>query len=232
MNWAKTTAIAIERNRAALLAVVAAVVAMIGGREARGPMLRAVRNAALALLRPAESACRRLIVIAARGLVVTRAPARSFTPPAAAAGGASARGSRAPAFRLTDRAKRFRPVFVPVRPAAVPRIRSLWPHPFARPAPPPPPPPARPAPSATVDAARLLRRLAALQAALANLPRQARRLTRWRARQRGPHHGLRPRSPLRIGAPPGHRQARPRAVDAVLGDCNLLAHQVLRLDTS
>jgi hypothetical protein len=83
-----------------------------------------------------------------------------------------------------------------------------------------------------VEAARLLRRLAALETALANLPRQARRLARWRARQRVRHHGLRPRSPLRIGAPPGQRQARPRAIDGVLAECNLLAHEALRLDTS
>jgi hypothetical protein len=67
---------------------------------------------------------------------------------------------------------------------------------------------------------------------LANLPRQARRFARWRARQRVRHHGLRPRPPLRIGAPPGHRLTRPRAIDGVLTECNLLAHEALRFDTS
>jgi hypothetical protein len=228
MNWA----LAIERNRTALLAIVSAIVAMIGGRDARGPILRAVRNAALALLRPAESACRRLIVIAARGLVVKPLPPRPFIPPVkAATGDNSSAGTRTPAFRLTDRAKRYRPVFVPQTPKAVPRIRSLWRSPFERIAP-PSPPPVKPAPSTHVEATRLLRRLAALESALANLPRQARRFARWRARQRDPHHGLRPRSPLRIGAPPGHRHTRPRAIDGVLAECNLLAHEALRFDTS
>jgi hypothetical protein len=226
MNWA----LAIEKNRASILAIVAAIVALIGGREARGPMLRAVRNAALALLRPAESACRRLIVIAARGLVAKPSPPRPFSMPVMAAGDAAAPGNRTPAFRLMDPAKRYPPVFVPVRPRAVPRIRSFWTHPLARPAPPPPPP--KPVPSAMADGKSLLRRLAALEGALANLPRQARRLARWRAKQRPPRRGVRPRSPLRIGAPPGHRRTRPRAIDGVLAECNLLAHEALRLDTS
>jgi hypothetical protein len=229
MNWA----LAIERNRTALLAVVAAIIAMIGGREARGPMLRAVRNAALALLRPAESACRRLIVIAARGLVLKPAPPRPFVQPVTAAGDNPAAGNRSPAFCLTDPAKRYRPVLLPVVPAGVPRIRSLWRSPFEPPALPPPPTVAvKPAPSTMVDDKGLLRRVAALQAALASLPRQARRFARWRARQRFPHHGRKPHSPLRIGAPPGHRLTRQRDVDDILGECNLLAHEALRLDTS
>jgi hypothetical protein len=230
MNWA----LAIERNRAALLAVVAAIIALIGGRQSGGPILRFVRNAALALLRLAESACRRLIVIAARGLVATPAQRRPFVPPVTSAGDTPAAGNRTPAFRLIDRAKRYRPVFVPQTPKAVPRIRSLWSHPFARIAPQPPPPvkPARRAPSATVDDRSLLRRLAALESALANLPRQARRFARWRSRQSVRHHGLRPLSPLRIGAPPGQRLTRPRPVDHVLKECNLLAREALRFDTS
>jgi hypothetical protein len=226
MNWA----IAIERNRAALLAIVAAIMAMIGGRQGSGPMLRVVRNAALALLRPAESACRRLIVIAARGLIVKPLPRPPFIPPVRTAEGASR--ARTPAFRLMDRAKRYRPVLVPVAPVGVPRIRSLWRDPFERPPPMPAPASARPAPSATVEGKGFFLRLAALESALRNLPRQARRLARWRARKRAPHQGQRRSSPLRIGAPPGYRRTRPRAVDDVLRDCNALAHEVLRFDQS
>jgi hypothetical protein len=226
MNWA----LAIERNRTALLSVVAAIIAMIGGRQSNGPMLRAVRNAALALLRPAESACRRLIVIAARGLFVKPMPPRPFNQPVIAAAGEGRH--RTPAFRLMDRAKRYRPVLVPVVPVGVPRIRSLWRSPFERPAPPPPPPPVKPAPSAMVDDRHLARRLAALESALANLPRQARRFARWQAKRSAQPHGLRPRSPLRIGAPPGYRLTRPRDIDDVLKECNLLAHEALRFDTS
>jgi hypothetical protein len=222
MNWA----LAIERNRTALLAVVAAIIAMIGGREAGGPVLRAVRNAAFALLRPAESACRRLIVIAARGLVLKPAPPHPFVQPVTQATGTGR--NRTPAFSLVDPAKRYRPVLAPVVPAGVPRIRSFWNEPFQRPAPVPAPPPPRPAPSTFTDDTRLRRRLFALEAALANLPRQARRFVRMRAR----HRVLRCRPPLRIGAPPGYRLTRPRAIDGVLAECNLLARDVLRADTS
>jgi hypothetical protein len=54
MNWP----LAIARNRTALLAIVAAIIALLGGREG-GAISRQLRNAALALLRPAEAAARR-----------------------------------------------------------------------------------------------------------------------------------------------------------------------------
>jgi hypothetical protein len=62
MDWTR----AIERNRTALLALAAAIAALIGGRDGEGRIARGLRNAAMALLRPAESAVRRLIVISAR----------------------------------------------------------------------------------------------------------------------------------------------------------------------
>jgi hypothetical protein len=82
-----------------------------------------------------------------------------------------------------------------------------------------------------VDAARLRLRLAALARALADLPHQARRLARWRAR-RVPGPGGRPGSPLRRGHPPGWRQRPGRHVDQVLRECHLLALDALRSDTS
>ncbi len=62
--------LAITRNRQALLPIVAAIVALLGGRD--GLIPRGMRRAALALLRPAESAVRRLIVIATQGLALRR----------------------------------------------------------------------------------------------------------------------------------------------------------------
>src|SRR5690349_9594907 len=68
MDWAR----AIEINQSALSRIVAELFAMVGlaveGAGARLP--RPLYHAALRMLRPAESAVRRLIVIAARGLVV------------------------------------------------------------------------------------------------------------------------------------------------------------------
>ena len=65
MDWATI----IERNRDRLLAVIAELFALTGGAMAAS-LPRHVYRALLILLRPAESAVRRLIIIAARGLVL------------------------------------------------------------------------------------------------------------------------------------------------------------------
>src|SRR5262245_63548120 len=101
MDWAK----AIEHNRIPLVRIVAALFAMIGLGEGgtverlSWPLYRAV----LRVLRPAESAVRRLIVVAARGIVVKLAPAR----PAPAGLQISGKGGGRVSFKLFDRRKRF-----------------------------------------------------------------------------------------------------------------------------
>jgi hypothetical protein len=232
MNWP----LAIARNRSALLAVVAAIVALIGGREG-GPIARHIRNAALALLRPAESAARRLIVISARGLAVAPRLPRAFSDAlrqrlAARDGSASAGMSRPPAFRLFDRRKRFGRIFRPLKLAGTPRIRTFRDSGASIPAAPPVFRQAqdecggRTDPNALVDAGRLRLRTAALQRALADLPHQARRLARWRARGL-PGPGARVGSPLRLGHPPGWRRRADRGIDHVLRECHLLACDAL-----
>jgi hypothetical protein len=224
MNWP----LAISRNRTALLAIVAAIAALIVSREG-GAISRHIRNTALALLRPAESAARRLIVIAAFGLVATprNSPAFAGAPGPRPAGVSF----RPPAFRLFDPPKRF--LFNPGarKSGIVPRIRTLWGA-----EPPASPPAALPTSSALTDDARLDRRLAALSRALNDLPRQARRLVRWRARgdagRSSAGKSLGPQRPLRIGRPPGWRARPDRDVDLVLRECHLLALDALRADTS
>ena len=81
---------AIEKNREALRRVLAALVAMaglaVGAVSASragggvGTLPRHLYRAVLRLLRPAESAARRLIVVAARGLVVALPHRRKATP--------------------------------------------------------------------------------------------------------------------------------------------------------
>ena len=68
---------AIERNRVALVRIVASLIAMAGlaldpgaAAEPRRTLPRHLWRAILRLLRPAEAAARRLIIAAARGLVV------------------------------------------------------------------------------------------------------------------------------------------------------------------
>jgi hypothetical protein len=88
-----------------------------------------------------------------------------------------------------------------------------------------------PKPDGTVNAQRLGRRLAAVKAALENLPRQAKRLARWKAR-REKMQSPKFRSPLRPGPPPGHRKKPKDDVDRVLTECHALARDALREDTS
>ncbi len=176
MHWP----LAISRNLDALRAVVAAIGALLAGHDQL--IARRLRNAAFAMLRPAEAAARRLIVIAARGLVLAASATLSF---AWAGQARAAADARIPAFRLFDPKGRF-PRLVRVAPAGIPRIRTFWGAP-ALAAPPPPPAPRSHDPAAAVGSARLRLRLAALEAALADLPRQARRLARWPARWQARH---------------------------------------------
>src|SRR4051812_29103549 len=102
MDWAKAIAI----NQAALVRIVAALIAMTGlGESVRRTLERPVYRAVLRVLRPAEAAVRRLIVIAARGLEAKLPPCRPFPKGLALAG---ARGGRV-SFQLFDARKRFGP---------------------------------------------------------------------------------------------------------------------------
>jgi hypothetical protein len=223
---------AITRNTAALQSILATLLYMLGLDDGPGPerISRTLHNAALRLLRPAESAVRRLIVIAAQGLVVKLRPSRTG-PILAAPGGKGS--SRPPSFRLFDPPCRTRehPWRTPVRGiprihvfTGDPRIAAVWAAaaPRANPA---------PEPDTTIETAPIRRRLAALEAALGDLPRQARRLARWQAkREKLPD--AKPKSPLRPGRPPGHRRTPLHDVDHVLDECHGLAMVVLRPDSS
>ena len=223
MDWAR----AIERNSEALTGIVAALFAMLGLQAnvlvARIP--RDVHRAVLRLLRPAESALRRLIVIAARGLVVTLPPSRPMLSRPVKQGG----GARL-SFQLFDSRKRFatakRRRMVPRIHVftADPRVPILWPAPL------PAADPAAP-PDGRVDGGRLGLRLLALKRALEDLPRQAKRLARWRARrEKAPSPKF--KLPLRPGPPPGHRRKPVHEIDEVLVECHGLAFDAQKPDTS
>lgn len=260
---------AIEKNREALKRVLAMLAAMAGvgdrqsavaGRQSgseqaadrllptancRFLLPRHLYRAVLRLLRPAEAAARRLVIAAARGMEVrigrltpdqaTAVPSLPRLRPAPLPASRVAEGRQARlAFPLLDPAYRFQRR----RPArsGVPRI-SLpgFSEPFRI-----PPPPSR---DDAVDATRLALRLAALARVLDDLPREAKRFARWRARvaagaqiEKGRGAGrARRRWPLRPGHPPGRRPAhggRPRhEVDDILGVTHDLAFLALH-DTS
>ena len=234
MDWD----LAIKRNGEALKEIIAGLFAMLelAGGITVALLPRSVHSAVLRVLWPAESALRRLIVIAARGLVVKLPASRPKLAPwrpkpvgKIGKGGGSTRR----AFQLFDSRKNF--AIRPRRkgPRVVPRIHffnsdstvtSLW---LGR----PPVAHAAAPPDGLVNAARLTRRLETLKLALEDLPRQARRLARWRAR-RETMPSPKFRSPLRPGPPPGRRRKPTHLVDEVLIECHGLAWDALKPDTS
>ena len=224
----------IKRKSEALRGIIEVLFALLGldGSEAASRIPKSLHSAVLGVLRPAESAVRRLIVIAALGLVVKLAPARPMPKGKVIGRGG---GSRPPAFRLADTRKNLPELREPrVKYAKHPprilflgpdsKIDDLWarPQPTAAPAPPP---------DGRVSASRLHRRLQALKSALDDLPRQARRMARWRMRREA-MPGPKFTSPLRPGPPPGHRKKHIHPVDEILADCHWLAWDAMRTDTS
>jgi hypothetical protein len=227
MDWAKH----IEINRQALIAIVAALVRVVRLSVSREARLQVLRT-----LRPAEAAVRRLIVIAARGLSLKPSVPRPM-PPGLSKQLRLRRKDRAvrPVFQLADP---FMPMVEPAhKPYAKqgPRISSVS--------------PADPtitavfgaqantqhsSPADAPDAGLvLMRRLEAIERALGNLPREAKRLMRWKAR-RAAIAATRPilTSPLRPGRAPYLPKTLTRNVDYVLERCHLLARESVLTDTS
>ncbi|MEP7173409.1 MAG: hypothetical protein ABI705_07970 [Aestuariivirga sp.] len=162
MDWEPDWNLAIKRNSLTLRGIVAALFTMLGldGKAAVSRISHPLHRAVLLVLRPAESAVRRLIVIAARGLVVKVAPSRPM-PKGQIIGKGD--GSRLPSFQLYDTRKDFpelrqhgrRPAKYPPRilffgPDS--QVDDLWP------APPPVAASVSP-PDGLVNAERLSRRL-------------------------------------------------------------------------
>jgi hypothetical protein len=225
-DWAK----AIERNSEALKGIVEALFAMLGldGTDKVSRIPPKLHRAVQRVLRPAESAVRRLIVVAARGLVVKPVASRPMPVGKIPRGGGS---SRPPSFQLFDPRKYFaelsqRRVKYTKNP---PRIH-VFPYDSLRPVPQPVAAPVPP-PDGLVNAERITRRLHALKLALDDLPRHAKRLARARLR-REKVPTLKFRSPLRPGRPPGHRKTPIHEVDEVLAECHRLAWEAEKPDTS
>jgi hypothetical protein len=222
MDWE----LAIKRNSEALKGIVELLFAMLGlvGEATASRIPKDLHRAVLRLLRPAESAVRRLIVIAARNVMVKLAPARPMPKGKVIGKGGNSR----PSFQLFDPRKNFNRSRRRAFSRIGPRIH-VFPYDSLRPA--APPATAPPPPDGLVDAARLSRRLHALKLALNDLPRQARRLARWRLRR---DKAINPKfkSPLRPGRPPGHRRKPTHEVDEVLIECHGLAWDALKPDTS
>ncbi len=202
----------------ALMRLVASMFALVGlvpNGAAVASMPADIRRQVLRVLQPAESALRRVILMKARGLVVSLGT-RCAAPKGLIPKGKGT-GDRIPAFALFDPRKWFRELAKPYRPlrGAGPRISGFDEQRFDPPAP----------RSAEVNPASLCRRLQALQKALETIPAQAKRLARLQARRRALGEPLRRVEPRRPGWPPGYRKHHTHPVDVILWDCDILVRQ-------
>jgi hypothetical protein len=215
MDWKR----AIDINTDALIRIVAGLVSQLAvhGERLPSPVYHFIAR----ILHPAESAVRRLIVIAARGLVVSLPPSRPMPKGLVIV----RKGRRPGAFPLFDTRKHFSDGDEDDAPVTGPSIRvvgdadprSLFLAKFAKPQ------------SDTItenETLRIRNRVDTLKRALDTLPQQAKRMAQWRARREA---SATPKitSPLRPGPPPGHRK-RPRdEIDFVLRECHGLAWDLL-----
>ena len=225
---------AIKRNSEVLAGIVETLFVMLGlvGDATVSRISWPAYRAVLRVLRPAESCLRRLIVVAARNIVIAPVASRPKTPRARKP---SKRGTSRPSFQLFDPQPRI--VFPRRRnpKRVVPRIHFfntdgefITIGPPIRPA----KTPARPkSADGMVNAARVIRRLEALESALADLPRQAKRLVRWRMREEKSENPSF-KTPLRPGRPPGSRRRAVHLVDELLDECQWLAFRAAMPDTS
>ncbi len=218
MDWAR----AVDINRIALTRIVAEIFALIG-LVAGGALPHRLYLVAERMLRPTESALRRLIIIAARGLVLKPSVRRPMPQGLVFVAGAQ----RRMLFRLFDARKKFHFIepenpwlvmvktfssnpFNPFEPGNQRRAQELADHDYTL---------------------RFQRRLAAVKQALETLPQQARRMARWQAKRKAmdkPKFTL----PLRPGPPPGHSDKPKAEIDFVLTECHALAWDVLNEDSS
>jgi hypothetical protein len=245
MDWN----LAIERNRGALKRILASLVAMVATAGGAPVLPRYLHRTMTKLLRPAESAARRLIVIAARGIKVPppappppRPPRKPKPTHAILKNGVGTgiilpRGMpagppRKPVQKLSlplFDALRFPRPWRPIR-RSQPRISSLDPWSVRRPVRP------LPTPYDPVSGTRLTLRLQALAAALDDIPGYALRLARLRAsrsaarvRDNNPQNYRPGRwryhrdQPLKPGRPPGWRRKPKHEVHAVLNEIHGLA---------
>ncbi len=224
MNWKG----AIEINKAALIRIVAELLALVAAQGGVRRLPLPVYQMIARVLLPAESAVRRLIVIAARGVVVAAPPVRVMPKGLVIKGTGSGRKT----FQLFDSRKEFGEFDEEVKTTVLPGIRlvddlsprSLFMAKFNN----------HPANAGTVSEAettRLTSRLEAVSRALESLPRQAKRMARWRAR-RAAMENAKFTSPLRPGPAPGRNKRSREEIQLLLRECHALARHALAENTS
>ena len=205
MDWDK----AIERNEIALLRIISAMFALLLDSRLPGSGLmipRCVWRAILIVLRPAEAAVRRLIIIAVRHLKPVPVKLRGQGSASAFSAFAQNPVPLAPTFNLFDPLKKFhfREDNGEERGTGISGQSEFD--------------------NTPVNAESLHNRLRALRHALADLPKQAARLARFNARRDALLKAGRPVriSLIRPGLPPGWHERGKHEVDTVLRECHRL----------
>jgi hypothetical protein len=237
---------AIEKHKESLKHVLAMLVAMAALPEGGTTLPRRLHRAILRLLRPAEAATRRLIIIVARGLVLPPPSFKHKPKPRSLIEAHTGTGIVDTGISICQlglanvappiRKPRGRALDLPltdtlpglprrrhVVAASVPRISGAGSAALVA-----APPRRRLSANDLLDVTTLHRRLAILARALDDLSGQAKRLARWRARRDraimcGAFHR---RSMMRPGRPPGWRKPGSRGaydVHQVLDDLHGLA---------
>ena len=209
MDWP----LVIDRNRTALLTIIVALMGSLGlvagGRLTVLPLF--LYRRALRILRPAESAVRRLIMIVAHEMALRGIKLRvarrdglaeflMFSRP-------NPRGEPAlPSFNLIDPLKIFG--------REAPDMEGFGTSEYSD------------GPEVTpISATSLGLRILALKKALENLPRHAKRLARWYEQRDAAYAQNLPHrySPMRPGPAPASRRRNMDEIDEVLLECHLLA---------
>jgi len=237
-----------EHYRLALLRVVVGLFAS-AGMALDGVFVdtlpRRVRNAILLVLRPAESAGRRLIAAEAKKLEQRDYVSAPKQVKLGNKGVKKNTGKRTPQFSLID-PRKFFPELYPNRrkPKPKPKPRQeqstepqiqvriagfdgqpdfvIWSEPKAI-----------LTPDDVMNAVAVCRRMVALKLALEDLPKQAKRYVREVAKRKAALPGVKSRPPLRVSFPPGYRKKRIHEVDEILWECHCLALRTPQeLDTS
>lgn len=225
------TVILLEDGFALTADLIAAARTLIGGERAGGLTARFLSMVLRKWIAPAEATLRRVILLIAASIARREPPAHPResagrerqAPPPAASGAAP----RRPVFRLTEPLPRQRADELPEH--LRPRIRILDDAALAAPSALPPAPRQPASPEHLI--ARIERRLAALEAALADPARQARRWLRRRVRQQADKTP--PKPPLAFRRIPGDGPHLSQMARDFLHYLNRAAFSILaRPDTS
>jgi hypothetical protein len=244
---------AITRNVQGLIGIVAILSAMVGMTSGQlvARIERSLRLEVLRILRPAEAALRRLIYVAAQGLVVKPVARAALTGAVRETLKGLKSKTSSPVFQLSDprlpirafddvdadgepvaRHSKLTPRMTVIGPPD-PTVAAVWAHKRIASVSHCAQIPSNDHDEDLIDATRLIGRLQAISAALQDIPKHAKRLARWTARRRViANTRLVYTSPLRNGPPPGYQKEPIHEVDHILKTCHWLAYDAQRADTS